>query len=228
MPVTVRHVRKSRVSDVLLISVIFLSYFPGFILSAAVTLNSIEIFRTHNWLKVTPTVYFLCKEENKAVLPDVKKAHLLYTFKDEESWQPLTDFSSKKCKRCGIYEENSIVSDDVCDEWELCPSDFQTPQGMYVHFKEKEFNATFLCPECLSFFNVSGPGSEVHDSGKGMQVAVLVLLSSVISTLLVIGLVTAYKYWQKRRREQEQARFVKLFEDGDDIEAELGGLGSII
>ncbi|XP_054804261.1 uncharacterized protein LOC129307352 [Prosopis cineraria] len=227
MSITARHLWNPRVFDVLLISWIFLSYCPGFILSAAVTLNSIEIVKTHNWLKVTPTVYFLCKEENKTVLPDVKKAHLLYTFKGEESWQPLTNFSSTKCKRCGIYEENSIISDDVYDEWEFCPSDFPTVHGMYVHFKGKEFNATFLCPECLSFFNVSSPAPEVHDSGKGMEVAILVLLSSLVSTLLIIGLVGAYKYWQKKKREREQARFVKLFEDGDDIEAELGH-GSIV
>ncbi|XP_028792347.1 uncharacterized protein LOC114748162 isoform X1 [Neltuma alba] len=227
MSVAVLHLRNSRVSGVHLISVIFFSYFHGFVLSASVTLNSIEIFKTHNWLKVTPTVYFLCKEENKTVLPDVKKAHLLYTFKGEESWQPLTNFSSTKCQRCGIYEENSIISDDAYDEWELCPSDFHAPYGMYVHFKEKEFNTSFLCPECLSFFNVSSPASEVHDSGKGMQIAVVVLLSSSITAMLIIGMVASYKYWQKKKREKEQARFVKLFEDGDDIEAELG-LGSII
>lgn len=67
--------------------------------------------------------------------------------------QPLTDFTGKKCKRCGFYEEDSILSDDVFDEWELCPSDFSAPDGTYIRFKQKEFNATFLCPECLTFSN---------------------------------------------------------------------------
>lgn len=67
------------------------------------------------------------------------------------AFQPLTNFTGKKCKRCGFYEEDSILSDDVFDEWELCPSDFAAPYGKYIRFKEKEFNATFLCPECLSF-----------------------------------------------------------------------------
>lgn len=61
----------------------------GFILPAVVSLSSIEIFKTHEWLRVTPTIYFLCKAEDKIVLPDVKKAHVLYTFKGEESWQVL-------------------------------------------------------------------------------------------------------------------------------------------
>ena len=59
----------------------------GLVLSAVVTLSSIEIFTTHEWLKHTPTVYFLCKGENKTVLPDVKEKHVFYDFKGEESWQ---------------------------------------------------------------------------------------------------------------------------------------------
>ncbi|KAL1367934.1 uncharacterized protein [Arachis hypogaea] len=174
---------------------IFHTFFTGSILCAEVSLSSIEIFKTHEWLKVTPTVYFLCKGENKTVFPDVKKAHVFYDFNGQESWQPLTNFSSKKCKRCGFYEEDSIKSDDVFDEWEFCPSDFTASNAEYIRFKEKEFNATFLCSECLSI-----PG---------------------------VGVVIAYKFWQKKRREQDQARFLKLFEDGDDIEDELG-LGTVI
>ncbi|KAF7804515.1 putative transmembrane protein [Senna tora] len=221
------YLRNSRVSLVFIICWIFFTNFPGFTFSAVVTLSSIEIFKTHEWLKVTPTLYFLCKAENKTVLPDVKKAHLLYTFKGEESWQPLTNFSSKKCKRCGIYEENSIIADDVYEEWEFCPSDFTTPQGIYVRFKEKKFNATFLCPECLSLFNVSSSASHEHDSGIGRQVAVVVLLSSLTSTILIIGMVGAYKYWQMKKRLRDQSRFVRLSEDGDDGEVELG-LGTIL
>ncbi|KAH1070526.1 hypothetical protein AAZX31_03G156900 [Glycine max] len=220
----------SRNSLLLLFTFIFFfTYFPGLIISADMTLSSIEIFTTHELLKATPTVYFLCKGDNKTELPDIKKPHLLYSFKGEESWQPLTNFSGKKCKRCGIYEED-IFSDDVFDEWELCPSDFTTPDGRYAHFKEKEFNASFLCPECLSFsgVSVSAPPAENHNPNKkGMNVAVIILLSILGSTILILGMLGTYKYWQKRKREQDQARFLKLFEEGDDIEDELG-LGTII
>ncbi|KAJ1416912.1 hypothetical protein SESBI_17076 [Sesbania bispinosa] len=92
---------------------------------------------------------------DKTVLPDVKRPHVFYAFNGEESWQPLSNFSSKKCKRCGLYEEDSITSDDVFEEWEFCPSDFAALDGEYIKFKEKEFNATFLCPECLSLVGVS-------------------------------------------------------------------------
>jgi len=67
--------------------------------------------------------------------------------------QPLTDFPSKRCKRCGFYEEDNLSSDDIFEEWEFCPSDFSIPDGKYVRIKDKEFNATFLCPECLPFAN---------------------------------------------------------------------------
>lgn len=68
-------------------------------------------------------------------------------------FQPLTEFESKKCKRCGFYEEDSIKSDDVFEEWEFCPSDFTAPAGKYVRFNAKEFNATFLCLQCTAYSN---------------------------------------------------------------------------
>jgi hypothetical protein len=34
----------------------------------------------------------------------------------------------------------------VYDEWEMCSDDFV--EGKYIHFKEKEFNATFICSDC--------------------------------------------------------------------------------
>lgn len=58
----------------------------------------------------------------------------------------------KKCKRCGLYEKDTVKSDDVFDEWELCPLDFSpSPEGLYSRFKENEFNLTLLCPNCSKF-----------------------------------------------------------------------------
>ncbi|KAK7337005.1 hypothetical protein VNO77_17561 [Canavalia gladiata] len=222
MSMSVRLPCNSRVSYLLLFSSIFLIYFPGFIISADVTLSSIEIFTTHEWLAATPTVYFQCTGENKTVLPDVQKPHVFYAFRGEESWQPLTNFSGKKCKRCGFYEKDRILSDDVFDEWELCPSDFSAPDGRYVHLRDKEFNASFLCPECLPFSggSISAP-AEDHNEKKGKNVTVIILLSVLFSTILILVVVGAYKYWQKKKRQQDQARFLKLFEEGDEIEDEL-------
>lgn len=60
-----------------------------------------------------------------------------------------------------------------------------------------------------------------HSGGNGKHVAVIILIVLVTLTLLLVGLFGAYKYWQKRKRQQDQARFLKLFEDGDGLEDEL-------
>ncbi|CAH9123045.1 unnamed protein product [Cuscuta epithymum] len=176
----------------LLCSSILLSWIPEPLTAAVVTLDSIQIFQTHELFGRGPTVYFQCKGENKTILPDVKIKGILYDFKGEESWQPLTQLLDKKCKRCGFYEEDTIKSDDVFDEWEFCASEFTSADGKYTHFKEKEFNATFRCPECVPLVGV-------------------------------LGGVIAHRYWQKRKRQQDQARFLKLFEEqDDDMDDELG------
>jgi len=46
--------------------------------------------------------------------------------------------------------------------------------------------------------------------------------------VLILGVFGAYKFWLKKRKEKDQAQFLKLFEDGDDIEDELGLGGAII
>ncbi|KAI6675000.1 hypothetical protein NL676_002906 [Syzygium grande] len=217
----------ARASAASLFRWVFLSSFPGYLFAAVVTLDSIEIYRTHEWFKAKPTVYFRCKGENKTVLPDVKEANVSYAFKGQESWQPLTEFSNEKCKRCGFYEEDTLKSDDTFEEWEFCPSDFSSSDGRYTRINDKEFTATFLCPQCVPLMADTNSTPAAHRKGKGMHVALVIMISVLVSTVLLIGLVAAYKYWQKRKREQEQARFLKLFEDGDDIEDELG-LGSVL
>ncbi|XP_044485300.1 uncharacterized protein LOC123210864 isoform X2 [Mangifera indica] len=182
---SIRSSLNSEASRAFVVLLTFLNFFPGFILTAVVTLDSIEIYTTHEWIpKSKPTVYFQCKGENKTILPDVKRANHIYSFNKEESWQPLTDFSGQKCKRCGFYEADMVKSDDVYDEWEFCPSDFAASKGKYTRDKKKEFKAAFLCLGCK-------PEA------------------------------SSCRFWQKKKREQEQAQFLKLFEDGDDIEDEL-------
>ncbi|XP_038697640.1 uncharacterized protein LOC119995260 isoform X2 [Tripterygium wilfordii] len=147
---SIRYMLDSSVSAKLLPFWILFSFFSESVSSGVVTLDSIVIFKTHEWLNAKPKVYFQCKGENKTELPDVKKVHVLYSFKGEESWQPLTELPDKKCKRCGFYEKDTIKSDDVFEQWEFCPSDFKAPHGKYARFKEKEFNATFSCVQCVT------------------------------------------------------------------------------
>ncbi|KAK1264546.1 hypothetical protein QJS04_geneDACA010518 [Acorus gramineus] len=200
----------------IIISSIVVSSLAGVYCVRVVTLESIQIYNTHEWWN-RPRVYFYCMGGNKTYLPDVKEIDYLYSFKGEESWQPLTELPDKKCKRCGLYEEDTVKVDDVFDEWEFCSDDFV--EGKYTHVKAGEFNATFLCPNCTS-----DPGSaQNHDSRHGSTKKTIVVIVVSISAVCisVLGAMTLYKYWQKRKREQDQARFLKLFEEGDDLEDEL-------
>ncbi|URE25213.1 hypothetical protein MUK42_35850 [Musa troglodytarum] len=67
------------------------------------------------------------------------------------------------------------------------------------------------------------PESKDEASGRrGKMVTVIIICIFASSFVMVACIVASYKYWQKRKREQDQARFLKLFEEGDDIEDELG------
>ncbi|KAL1815985.1 hypothetical protein DCAR_0520344 [Daucus carota subsp. sativus] len=206
---------------------LFLSYITCFrevVSTAVVTLQSVEIFTTHEFIGSDPTVYFNCKGEEKIILPDLKKAHVLYAYKGQESWQPLTEFPSNKCKRCGFYAKHTIKSDDVFSEWEFCPSDFTRPDGKYIYSIDNEVNATFICEECVPHPHIADPdqASKSKDGGHGLHWVIVALISILASILVIFGLAAAYKFWQKKKRQKEQARFLKLFEDTDDIEDELG------
>lgn len=72
--------------EILNVSIIVISC-AGIVSSSVVTLQSIQIFKSHEWLTREPTIYFRCQGENKTILPDVKKTYFLYTFKGAESWQ---------------------------------------------------------------------------------------------------------------------------------------------
>ncbi|CAN1805691.1 hypothetical protein LINPERHAP1_LOCUS24365 [Linum perenne] len=201
-------------------SILLLTCFPCLTRSAVVSLGSMQIYNTHEWFKSSkPTVYFDCKGENKTFLPDVKLVNVTYNFNGDESWQPLMEFPSEKCKRCGFYEQDTFKADDVYEEWEICPSDFRN-SGMYQRFKADEFNATFICQQCVP---LAESGNKINSprEGRGMHVAVIILISTLVSTVLVLGAFVGYKHYLRKRREQEQARFLKLFEDGDDVEDDL-------
>ncbi|KAL1195828.1 hypothetical protein V5N11_027695 [Cardamine amara subsp. amara] len=178
---------------------IFFSSFPGTILTQEVTLDSIQIYQDSRL-----------------------STNVSYSFKGEESWQPLTELNGTKCKRCGIYEDD-VLTYDTFDEWELCLSDFKA-EGSYTHVKEKEFNATFLCRGCSQVGAGSNKetGSDKEEKGSGMHPAVVVLILVLALGVVAVGLTVGYKYWRKKKRQQEQARFLKLFEDGDEMEDELG------
>ncbi|XAR56290.1 hypothetical protein NMG60_11036716 [Bertholletia excelsa] len=54
--------------------------------------------------------------------------------------------------------------------------------------------------------------------GIGSKILVGCIVIVVVATLSFV----LFKLWQKRKREEQHARLLKLFEEDDDLEVELG------
>jgi heme/copper-type cytochrome/quinol oxidase subunit 2 len=65
----------------------------------------------------------------------------------------------------------------------------------------------------------NGTKSEAQSKGHAGQTVLFILLGVGVVGLLSFFL---FKYWQKKKREEQHARLLKLFEEDDDIEVELG------
>ncbi|ESQ40178.1 hypothetical protein EUTSA_v10016063mg [Eutrema salsugineum] len=137
----------------------------------------------------------------------------------------MTEISGEKCKRCGIYEQGSLVSAKEFDEWELCPSDFSASQ-IYMHFKEKEMNATFVCHGCAKLESVSAEAktssSSKEEGDNGSTVAIAIVAGVLCAALVVVGGVFVFRHSKRMKLQRDQARFMKLFEESDETEDELG------
>ncbi|KAF3782937.1 hypothetical protein EJ110_NYTH20238 [Nymphaea thermarum] len=57
-------------------------------------------------------------------------------------------------------------------------------------------------------------------SGGGVGVKVLLICSAVVA--IVAFCVFLFKRWQKKKREEQHARLLRLFEEDDELELELG------
>ncbi|XP_047094106.1 uncharacterized protein LOC124706485 [Lolium rigidum] len=60
---------------------------------------------------------------------------------------------------------------------------------------------------------------KAQSKGHTGQTVLFVLIGIGAAILLSFFL---FKYWQKKKREEQHARLLKLFEEDDDIEMELG------
>lgn len=91
----------------------------------------------------------------------------------------------------------------------------------------------YIVTYCLCYYIISLASNHTdgpRNKAKGMHWALVLLICVLVTTFVVLGAVMAYKYWQKRKKQQEQARFLKLFEESDDVEDELdiGPLSHVI
>ncbi|KAL6877198.1 hypothetical protein ACP4OV_012869 [Aristida adscensionis] len=78
---------------------------------------------------------------------------------------------------------------------------------------------------CAEFATAGDPQTSKDDTkaaqskGHTGQTVLFVLLGVGAAILLSFFI---FKYWQKKKREEQHARLLKLFEEDDDIEVELG------
>lgn len=71
------------------------------------------------------------------------------------------------------------------------------------------------------FAGSANPNQKSSSVDKKLNLALAILLGVLTSFVTSVATFGMYKYWQKRKREQNQARFLKLFNEGDGIEDEL-------
>ncbi|KAL1214248.1 hypothetical protein V5N11_034774 [Cardamine amara subsp. amara] len=66
----------------------------------------------------------------------------------------------------------------------------------------------------------TGVNAESHTSSSKTGTKVILILVGFVS--VVIFSFFLYKLWQKKKRDEQYARLLKLFEEDDELEVELG------
>ncbi|XP_030539196.1 uncharacterized protein LOC115747258 [Rhodamnia argentea] len=67
----------------------------------------------------------------------------------------------------------------------------------------------------------NGTKSEIHDKSSGNAGSMVLVVLVVIVAVALFSFVL-YKLWQKKKRAEQYARLLKLFEEDDELEVELG------
>ncbi|KAJ4717532.1 putative Transmembrane protein [Melia azedarach] len=66
-----------------------------------------------------------------------------------------------------------------------------------------------------------GKQSEAHPGSKSNTGAKVVIILLAVVTVVLFSFFL-FKLWQKKKREEQYARLLKLFEEDDELEVELG------
>ncbi|EEF35928.1 conserved hypothetical protein [Ricinus communis] len=66
----------------------------------------------------------------------------------------------------------------------------------------------------------NGTKADAHTSGSNTAPKIVIILLVIVA----VGLLSffLFKFWQKKKREEQYARLLKLFEEDDELEVELG------
>ncbi|KAG2704417.1 hypothetical protein I3843_05G003500 [Carya illinoinensis] len=66
-----------------------------------------------------------------------------------------------------------------------------------------------------------GTKAETHATSS-ISTGSIVLIVFLVLVVLVVIFLFLFKFWQKKKREEQYARLLKLFEEDDELELELG------
>ncbi|CAH8326581.1 unnamed protein product [Eruca vesicaria subsp. sativa] len=66
----------------------------------------------------------------------------------------------------------------------------------------------------------SGAKAESHTSSGGTGTKVILILVGLVAVAVFSFFL--YRLWQKKKRDEQYARLLKLFEEDDELEVELG------
>jgi len=79
--------------------------------------------------------------------------------------------------------------------------------------------AAGICAQFAAVLSKDDKKAEAQPKGHTGKTVLFALLGVGAVILLSFFI---FKYWQKKKREEQHARLLKLFEEDDDIEVELG------
>ncbi|CAH9123043.1 unnamed protein product [Cuscuta epithymum] len=127
--------------------------------AANVTLQSIEIFQTHEpdnpVVTDDPEVYFKCEgDQSPTSLSSVVKINVTYNNFTQLTVTQLSN--SSDCKTCKVYDKDTFGDDNFGSPFQLCASNFASNAGVWPFENTTEFSAVFSCPTCASFPPTSG------------------------------------------------------------------------
>ncbi|KAK9698101.1 hypothetical protein RND81_08G082400 [Saponaria officinalis] len=80
------------------------------------------------------------------------------------------------------------------------------------------FNTTTCLSNDMPSTKNDKDSSKTHSGGTGTTVAIICLAVAAV----VLFSFFLFKLWQKKKREEQYARLLKLFEEHDELEVELG------
>lgn len=63
--------------------------------------------------------------------------------------------------------------------------------------------------------------ADVHSSSRRMSGSTVLIIAIAVAAVVGLSFVL-FRLWQKKKREEQYARLLKLFEEDDELELELG------